>query len=230
MSYPHPPPITHNQLSQILRRNKCGGDTRGGEKKKENGRWCVGKKSKKHWGKSLSDKAAHLNNCRPLSKPNIMEKHLTKKNWGANERLKGQHYRVLEYIIDQGTAVSDLSDKSQLQQYSITSGTFKSKYSENACKNFGGIVLKIEGATLHLLEHASRDVNCKASNVYLHQLDTCSCHLQHMQANCVLDSIPHCSWQPGMESGGLFALCEHLTVSTQNKISNIAFVLFFFFS
>ena len=190
----------------------------------------MGKKSKKHWGKSLSDKAAHLNNCRPLSKPNIMEKHLTKKNWGANERLKGQHYRVLEYIIDQGTAVSDLSDKSQLQQYSITSGTFKSKYSENACKNFGGIVLKIEGATLHLLEHASRDVNCKASNVYLHQLDTCSCHLQHMQANCVLDSIPHCSWQPGMESGGLFALCEHLTVSTQNKISNIAFVLFFFFS
>ena len=39
MSYPHPPPITHNQLSQILRRNKCGGDTRGGEKKK--GEWKV---------------------------------------------------------------------------------------------------------------------------------------------------------------------------------------------
>lgn len=59
--------------------------------------------------------------------------------------------------------------------------------------------------------------NINARITCLHQPDTCSCHPQHMQVNCVLDSTPHCSSQPDKESDGPFVPFEHLTVSGRKK-------------
>lgn len=55
--------------------------------------------------------------------------------------------------------------------------------------------------------HQCTDKTC------LHQPDTCSCHPQHMQVSCALDSTPHCSSQPDKESDELFVQFEHSTVS-----------------
>lgn len=145
----------------------------------------------------------------------------------GRERERGQHwYRVLEYIIDQENwnrvrYSPDLTNAIFIRYSQL----FQALSNPNTRKTPAKF---LEGLFLRKLKEPSDPPWTVKHQIYLHQLDTCSCHPQHMQENCVLDSIPRCSWQLGMESGGLYAPFEHLTVSTQNKISLMGLVCFSF--
>lgn len=79
----------------------------------------------------------------------------------------------------------------------------KAKYPKNTC---------IHKILLITITITTTFTNTSLLLGYLHPPDTCFCHHQHTQANCILDSTPRCSLLPDTGFGELTSHFLHSTV------------------